>query len=99
MAHFAEINAQGRVLRVIVISNADAQAHDQDDEAAGMAFCQSLLVLLRAGCKPATRAKSVAALPALAIAMMPSAMPLSRRSHYHRGAWMKPLHGLRPYGR
>ncbi|MFO0403531.1 MAG: hypothetical protein ACK52P_17815 [Alphaproteobacteria bacterium] len=42
MAHFAEIDAQGLVLRVIVISNADAQTHGQDDEAAGIAFCQSL---------------------------------------------------------
>ena len=42
MAHFAEIDAQGLVLRVIVISNADAQTHGQDDEGAGIAFCQSL---------------------------------------------------------
>ena len=42
MAHFAEIDAQGQVLRVIVISDADAQTQGQDDEAAGIAFCQSL---------------------------------------------------------
>lgn len=44
MAHFAELDANNIVLRVIVISNdmiLDEQA--QESEAAGVAFCQSLL--------------------------------------------------------
>lgn len=38
MAHFAEIDKEGNVLRVIVVSDADAP-----DEKAGAAFCAKLL--------------------------------------------------------
>ena len=43
MAHFAELDKDNNVLRVIVISNDNT--HDKDDveqEALGIAFCQSL---------------------------------------------------------
>lgn len=43
MAHFAELNNENKVLRVLVISNDDT--HDSDgveQEALGIAFCKSL---------------------------------------------------------
>jgi len=44
MAHFAELNDQNEVLRVIVVDNADClNAEGQEDEAVGIAFCQNLL--------------------------------------------------------
>ena len=43
MAHFAELDADNKVLRVIVISNDETHNEDGvEDEALGIAFCQSL---------------------------------------------------------
>ena len=43
MAHFAELNADSKVLRVIVVGNKDCQDDNgQESEAVGIAFCQSL---------------------------------------------------------
>ena len=44
MAHFAELNDQNEVLRVIVVDNADClNAEGQECEQTGIAFCQNLL--------------------------------------------------------
>jgi hypothetical protein len=42
MAHFAEIDAQGTVLRVVVVHNNELMDNGQESEAKGIAFCQSL---------------------------------------------------------
>lgn len=43
MAHFAEIDANNQVLRVIVVGNPDClDDNGQESEAVGAAFCQSL---------------------------------------------------------
>lgn len=42
MAHFAEIDANGTVQRVVVVSNAELQDDGQESEAKGVAFLQSL---------------------------------------------------------
>lgn len=43
MAHFAELNADNIVVRVIVVNNAELlDANGQEQEALGVAFCQSL---------------------------------------------------------
>ena len=43
MAHFAELDANNTVLRVIVVSNADTSDSDKSEpEGIGVAFCQSL---------------------------------------------------------
>lgn len=43
MAHFAELDADNKVLRVIVVGNQDCQdGNGQESEAIGIAFCQSL---------------------------------------------------------
>ena len=43
MAHFAELDADSKVLRVIVVGNQDCQdSNGQESEAVGIAFCQSL---------------------------------------------------------
>lgn len=43
MAHFAELDADNKVLRVIVVGNQDCQdSNGQESEAVGIAFCQSL---------------------------------------------------------
>lgn len=44
MAHFAELNDQNEVLRVIVVDNADClNAEGQECEVTGIAFCTALL--------------------------------------------------------
>ena len=44
MAHFAEIDANGVVQRVIVVANKDtADVDGNESEAIGVAFCQKLL--------------------------------------------------------
>ena len=43
MAHFAELDENDIVLRVIVIANEDIMLNGVEDEATGIAFCQSLL--------------------------------------------------------
>ena len=42
MAHFAEIDAQGTVLRVIVVHNNELMDNGDESEVKGIAFCQSL---------------------------------------------------------
>ena len=43
MAHFAELDADNIVVRVIVVNNAELlDANGQEQEAIGVAFCQSL---------------------------------------------------------
>jgi hypothetical protein len=43
MAHFAELDADNTVVRVIVVNNAELlDANGQEQEAIGVAFCQSL---------------------------------------------------------
>jgi len=43
MAHFAEINHENQVLRVIVVGNSDCtNEHGQESEDIGIAFCKSL---------------------------------------------------------
>jgi hypothetical protein len=43
MAHFAELNAENTVLRVIVVGNPDClDPSGSESEAAGIAFCQQL---------------------------------------------------------
>lgn len=42
MAHFAELDENGRVLRVLVVSNDDAPDPAPDNEAQGIAFLASL---------------------------------------------------------
>lgn len=42
MAHFAEIDANNVVLRVVVVSDADSSVDGVEDEATGIAFCKSL---------------------------------------------------------
>ena len=42
MAHFAEIDPQGIVLRVIVVHNNELLDNGVESEAKGIAFCQSL---------------------------------------------------------
>ena len=43
MAHFAEIDENNKVLRVIVVSNPDCLKDGVEDEATGIAFCEKLL--------------------------------------------------------
>ena len=44
MAHFAQLDENNVVLQVMVIANEDTMDDDgQEDEATGVAFCQSLL--------------------------------------------------------
>lgn len=44
MAHFAELDENNQVLRVIVVSNADnSNANGEEDESVGAAFCNRLL--------------------------------------------------------
>jgi len=44
MAHFAEIDENNKVLRVIVVSDEDCQDENgNESEAVGVAFCQNLL--------------------------------------------------------
>ena len=42
MAHFAELDPNNIVLRVIVVNNEDITVNGQENEAQGVAFCQSL---------------------------------------------------------
>lgn len=42
MAHFAELDENNRVLRVLVVSNDDAPDPAPDNEALGIAFLESL---------------------------------------------------------
>lgn len=42
MAHFAEIDSNGIVKQVIVVSNAELLANGVESEQLGIAFCQSL---------------------------------------------------------
>lgn len=43
MAHFAELDADNKVLRVVVVGNQDCQdSNGQESESVGIAFCQSL---------------------------------------------------------
>lgn len=43
MAHFAELDADNKVLRVIVVGNPDClDENGSESEAVGIAFCQSL---------------------------------------------------------
>lgn len=42
MAHFAELDANNVVLRVIVVHNNELMDNGQESEAKGVAFCQSL---------------------------------------------------------
>jgi len=42
MAHFAELDENDIVLRVLVIANEDTGVDGVEDEAVGIAFCQSL---------------------------------------------------------
>ena len=42
MAHFAELNDNDLVIRVVVIANEDITLEGIEDEATGVAFCQSL---------------------------------------------------------
>lgn len=43
MAHFAELDKNKVVLRVIVVNNEDIMKDGVEDEATGIAFCQNLL--------------------------------------------------------
>jgi len=43
MAHFAQLDQNNIVLRVIVVNNSDIMVNGQENEAKGIAFCQSLL--------------------------------------------------------
>ena len=43
MAHFAQINEDGTVARVIVVSSNELLDNGQESEAKGVAFCRSLL--------------------------------------------------------
>lgn len=44
MAHFAELDSNNTVLRVIVVDNKDtSDAYGQEQESIGIAFCQRLL--------------------------------------------------------
>ena len=44
MAHFAEIDGNNKVLRVIVVNNTDClNANGKEDESVGISFCKSLL--------------------------------------------------------
>lgn len=42
MAHFAQLDPNNIVLRVIVVANNDITVNGQESEAKGIAFCQSL---------------------------------------------------------
>jgi hypothetical protein len=42
MAHFAELDENNIVLRVIIVNNADTSVDGHEVEAKGIAFCQSL---------------------------------------------------------
>lgn len=42
MAHFAELDAENTVLRVIVVNNDEIMASGVESESKGIAFCQSL---------------------------------------------------------
>lgn len=43
MAHFAQLNEDNIVTNVIVVSNSNTLLNGVEDEATGIAFCQSLL--------------------------------------------------------
>ena len=43
MAHFAELDQNNKVLRVIVVNNSDIMKDGSEDEATGISFCQNLL--------------------------------------------------------
>lgn len=43
MAHFAELDENNVVTRVIVVNNEDITKDGTEDEATGIAFCQNLL--------------------------------------------------------
>ena len=43
MAHFAQLDENNVVLQVIVVNNSDIMVDNQESEAKGIAFCQSLL--------------------------------------------------------
>ena len=43
MAHFAEIDENNKVIRVIVVNNSDCLKDGIEDESTGIAFCQNLL--------------------------------------------------------
>lgn len=43
MAHFAELDQNNVVLRVIVVNNEDIMKNGVEDEATGITFCQNLL--------------------------------------------------------
>jgi len=42
MAHFAQLDQNNIVFRVIVVANSDITVNGQESEAKGIAFCQSL---------------------------------------------------------
>ena len=42
MAHFAELNSDNQVLRVIVVSNKDCMVNGVEVEEAGVVFCKTL---------------------------------------------------------
>ena len=42
MAHFAELDESGTVMQVIAVNNAELLDNGQENEAKGIAFCQSL---------------------------------------------------------
>ena len=42
MAHFAQLDKNNIVLQVLVINNEDITVNEVEDEATGIAFCQSL---------------------------------------------------------
>lgn len=42
MAHFAEIDSQNTVLRVVVVANAELMDGEMESEQKGIAFCKSL---------------------------------------------------------
>lgn len=43
MAHFAELDENNVVLRVIVVNNSDIMKNSVEDEQTGIEFCQNLL--------------------------------------------------------
>tara|TARA_R100000656_G_scaffold38048_1_gene32106 strand:+ start:83 stop:547 length:465 start_codon:yes stop_codon:yes gene_type:complete len=43
MAHFAELNSSGTVIQVIVVSNADVDAHGGDESAGAEAFVETIV--------------------------------------------------------
>ena len=73
MAHFAQIDDNGIVQQVIVVSNNDClDANGNESEAVGVAFCQNLLA--GTGSRPPITATSACATPGSAIATTACAM-------------------------